>query len=62
MVEKYFHVFLNLLIYHRKATRIKMSSVKSSDNVQKKEDGPDRSVSDNQFSSVTLNELAINAT
>ena len=27
---------------------IKMSSFKSSENIQKKEDGPDRSVSDNQ--------------
>ena len=35
---------------------IKMSSFKSSENIQKKEDGPDRSVSDNQSSSVTLNE------
>ena len=32
---------------------IKMSSFKSSENIQKKEDGPDRSVSDNQSSSVT---------
>ena len=38
-----------------------MSSFKSSGNIQKKEDGPDRSVSDNQFSSVTLNELAMKA-
>ena len=38
---------------------IKMSSFKSSRNIQKKEDGPDRSVSDNQSSSVTLNELAM---
>ena len=34
---------------------------KSSENIQKKEGGPDRSVSDNQSSSVTLNELAMNA-
>ena len=40
---------------------MKMSSDKSSGNIQKKEDGPDRSVSDNQFSSVTLNELAMKA-
>ena len=40
---------------------IKMSSFKSSENIQKKEVGPDRSVSDNQSSSVTLNELAIKA-
>ena len=40
---------------------IKMSSFKSSENIQKKEDGPDRSVSDNQSSSVTLNELAMKA-
>ena len=36
-----------------------MSSLKSSKNIQKIEDGPDRSVSDNQSSLVTLNELAI---
>ena len=40
---------------------ITMSSFKSSENLQKKEGGPDRSVSDNQSSSVTLNELAIKA-
>ena len=37
---------------------IKMSSFKSSENIQKKEGGPDRSVSDNQSSSVTQYELA----
>ena len=36
-----------------------MCSFMSSENIQKKEGGPDRSVSDNQFSSVTLNELAM---
>ena len=40
---------------------IKMSSFKSSENIQKKEGWPDRSVSDNQSSSVTLNELAMKA-
>ena len=40
---------------------IKMSSFKSSENIQKKESGPDRSVLDNQSSSVTLNELATKA-
>ena len=35
-----------------------MSFLKSSRNIQKKECGPDRSVSDTQSSSVTLNELA----
>ena len=35
-----------------------MSSFKGSRNIQRKERGPDRSVSDNQSSSVTLNELA----
>ena len=39
----------------------KTSSFKSSENIQKKEGGPDRSVSDNQSSSVTLNELAVKA-
>ena len=38
-----------------------MSSFKSSENIRKKECGPDRSVSDNQSSSVTLNELAMKA-
>ena len=38
-----------------------MSSFKSSENIQKKEEGPDRSVSDNQFNSVTQNQLALNA-
>ena len=40
---------------------IKMSSFKSSKNIQKKKGGPDRSVSDNQSSSVTLNRLAMKA-
>ena len=39
----------------------KMSSFKSSENIQKKEGRPGRSVSDNQSSSVTLNELAMKA-
>ena len=38
-----------------------MSSFKSSENIHKKESGTDRSVSDNQSSSVTLNELAMKA-
>ena len=38
-----------------------MSSFKSSENIRKKEGGPNRSVSDNQSSSVTLNELAMKA-
>ena len=38
-----------------------MSSFKSSRNIQKKDCGPDRSVSDIQSSSVTLNELAVKA-
>ena len=40
---------------------IRMSSPKSSENIQKKEGGPDISVSDIQSSSVTLNELAMKA-
>ena len=40
---------------------IKMSSFKSSENIQKKEGGPDRSVLDIQSSSVILNELAMKA-
>ena len=38
-----------------------MSSFKSSENIQKKDSGLDISVSDNQSSSVTLNELAMKA-
>ena len=38
--------------------KYKNSSFKSSENIQKKERGPDRSVSDNQSSSVTLIKLA----
>ena len=41
--------------------KIKMSSFKSSENIQKKEGGSGRSVSDNQSSSVTLNELPMKA-
>ena len=40
---------------------IKLNSFKSSENIQKKVGRPDRSVSDNQSSSVTLNELAMKA-
>ena len=40
---------------------IKISSFKSSENIQKKEGGPDRSVSNNSSSSVTMNELAMKA-
>ena len=38
-----------------------MSAFESSENIQKKEVGSDRSVSDNQSSSVTLNELVMKA-
>ena len=41
-----------------KNKNIIMCSFKSSRNIQKKESEPGRSVSDYQFSSVTLNELA----
>ena len=40
---------------------IKMCSFKSSENIQTKEGGLDRSVSDKQSSSVTLNERAMKA-
>ena len=45
----------------KKYKNINMSSFKSSEIIQKKEGGPDRSVSDNQSFSVTLNELAMKA-
>ena len=48
-VRTHFHIKQN----------IKMSSFKSSENIQKKEGGPDRSVPDNQ--SLNLNELAMKA-
>ena len=41
--------------------KIKMSSFKSSKNIKKKEGGPERSISDNQSYSVTLNKLVIKA-
>ena len=40
---------------------MKVSSFKSSENIQKKEDRPDCTVSNNTFSSVTLSELASKA-
>ena len=40
---------------------MKMSSFNSSENIQKKESGPDRSVSNQKFSSVTLDVLAMKA-
>ena len=43
----FFHISIN--------KNINMSSLKSSKNIQKEEGGPDRSVLDNQSSSVTLN-------
>ena len=52
---------VQVLKVHYQHKNIKMSSFKSSENIQKKEGGPDRSVSDNQSSSVTLNELAMKA-
>ena len=38
---------------------IKMSFFKGSKNIENKEGGPDRYVSNNRFSSVTLNELSL---
>ena len=35
--------------------KLKLRSFKSSENIQKKDGGPDRSVSNNKFSSVALN-------
>ena len=42
-------------------TNIKFSSFKSSKKIQKKGGGPDSTVLNNQFASLTLNELAMNA-
>ena len=40
---------------------IKLSSFKSTENIQKNEGGPDSAVSNNQFFSVILNDFAKNA-
>ena len=48
----YFHSSENITIWINK--NIKKSSFKSNENIQMEEGGPDRSVSDNQSSSVTL--------
>ena len=48
----YFHSSENITFWINK--NIKMSSFKSNENIQMEEGGPDRSVSDNQSSSVTL--------
>ena len=53
-------LFLNVLIAFKGTKNIKTSSFKSSENIKKKEGGSDKYVSDNQTSSVTLNELAWN--
>ena len=45
----------------KKYKNMKVSSFKSSQNIKKKEGGPDRSVSANQSPSVTLNEMAMKA-
>ena len=55
------YFILPLSVRRLQNKNIKMSSFKSSESIQKKEGGPDRSVSDNQSSSVTLNELAMKA-
>ena len=41
--------------------KYKLSSFKGSENIRKKEGGSDRSVANNEFSYVTLNELAMEA-
>ena len=57
----FFHVSETNIYLIALNKNIRMSSFKSSENIQKKEGGPDRSVSDNQSSSVTLNELVMKA-
>ena len=52
---------LKTLVYLNLNKNIKISSFKNSENIHQKEGGPDRFVSDNQSSSVTLNELAMKA-
>ena len=48
-------------VQNLKKSIMKQNIKMSRENTQKKEGGPDRSVSDNQSSSVTLNELAMKA-
>ena len=61
-VLKIFKGFYHIWVWRPSSNKnIMMSSFKSSENIQKKEGGPDRSISDNQSSSVTLNELAMKA-
>ena len=60
-MKRYVFILAILISPCKKYKNIKISSFKSSKNIQRKEGGPDRSVSDNQFSSVTLNELAMKA-
>ena len=50
-----------MLRYVTERIEYKYSSFKISENIQEKEGGPHRSVSDNQSSSVTLNKLAMKA-
>ena len=57
----YKNTHISAATHHRKKKYIKMSFFKSSENIQKKEGGSDRSGLDNQSSSVTLNELAMKA-
>ena len=61
MTEKLFIRALNTNKKNMYNKNIIRSSFKSSRNIQKKECGPDRSISDNQSSSVTLNKLAVKA-
>ena len=63
-MSKVYHTLLKrftICLKRLENKKIKMSSFKSNENIQKKEVGPDRSVSDNQSSSVTLDELAMKA-
>ena len=45
----------------RAKINIKVSSFKISENIRKKEDGPDRFVSNNKFSSMTMNKPVMKA-
>ena len=48
------------LVFTNCGSNIKLSSFKNNENIQKKEvRGPDRSVSNNKFSSVALNKMAM---
>ena len=58
-IDRQYNPSVSVKMFSISNKNIRMSSFKSGGNIQKKEVGSDRSVSDNQSSSVTLNELTL---